>query len=418
MEKTMKKSIVILFSFLTLMGSGLHSASKKSMVTSKALGDTSLLDFYRQYSSFTDPGEYEYVYENLPESLSELCRLIKTQTIHPNAELPNYRNLIPEERWDEIYRYPTVKSILEGLLSYDSRGLVSDRKVKDRLVLGCRENAIILASILKYRGVPARVRCGHATYLIQGFHASHTLCEVWNENDKRWMLVDPSVNRIDFNKEEFDFSNELWLKMQTGEIDPNVYGFPGQYTGLISILGKVPNDLASILGAEYPHYQYSPILDYASNNDNQLTAEQIELLNEISELMKSIDAENFSKLQDIYNNNPQIQVTLSFVPTSVNIENDRSVDESLKLSHYSLSQNYPNPFNPNTKISFSIPKAGNVTINIYNTLGETVETRHYIALPMGMHVIDFHANQLPSGVYYFCMEAGEFKHVKKMTLLQ
>jgi hypothetical protein len=62
-------------------------------------------------------------------------------------------------------------------------GLVKDRKPKDRLVLGCREMQFLLASILKHRGIPARVRYGHAPYLIPGFHTSHTICEVWNEKE-------------------------------------------------------------------------------------------------------------------------------------------------------------------------------------------------------------------------------------------
>jgi sulfatase modifying factor 1 len=281
----------------------------------------SVLDFYRQYSSFTDPGEYKYLYKNLPDSLPELCRLIKSQFIHPYSELPKYRDQIPKERWNESLKYPTVKSILKGLLSYDSRGIVKDRKVEDRLVLGCREYAILLASILKYRGIPARVRNGHATYLIPGFHTSHTICEVWNENDKRWMLVDPGTGMIDFCREKFDFSNDLWLKMQKGEIDPNLYGLPGNYTGLVSIVGKICPDLASILGTEYTIYQYAPILDYAFKNNNQLPAEQIEILNRISELMKSLDAENLSKLQEIYNNTPQIQITKSFEPNATKTEN-------------------------------------------------------------------------------------------------
>jgi hypothetical protein len=108
----------------------------------------SVLDFYLQYSSFTDPGEYEYLYEKLPDSLPELCRLIQSQFIHPYAELPKYRDQIPEERWNESLKYPTVQSILEGLLSHDSRGIVKDRKPANRLVLGCREYSVLLASIL------------------------------------------------------------------------------------------------------------------------------------------------------------------------------------------------------------------------------------------------------------------------------
>jgi formylglycine-generating enzyme required for sulfatase activity len=295
----------------------------------------SVLDFYRQYSSFTDPGEYAYLYKNLPDSLPELCSLIKSQFIHPYAELPQYRDQIPKERWNELVNYPTVKSILKGLVTYDSRGLVKNRKPKDRLILGCQENAILLVSVLKHRGIPARVRTGHATYLIPGFHASHTICEVWNENDKHWMLVDPFTGMIDFNKEKFDFSNDAWLQMQKKEIDPTIYGNPGQYSGLVSIVGKISPDLASILGTEYPIYQYAPILDYAFKNNNQLPAEQIEILNKICELMKSLDAVNLSKLQEIYNNTPQIQISKTLIGDLIKLEN---LEDNAKTKNTSLNK--------------------------------------------------------------------------------
>lgn len=288
----------------------------------KFTGKESVMDFYKQYSTFTDPGEYAYLYKNLPDSLTELCSLIKSQIIHPYAELPQYSELIPKERWNESVNYPTVKSILKGLITYDSRGLVKSRKPEDRLVLGCRENAILLSSILKYRGIPARVRAGHATYIIPDFHASHTICEVWNENDKRWMLVDPTFLMVDFSREKFEFSNDTWLKVQKKEIDPNIYGNPGQYSGFTSIVGKISPDLASILGNEYPINQYAPILDYTFDKNKQISVEQIKTLNKISELMKSLDADNLLKLQEIYNNTPEIQITKTFELNTKTSENN------------------------------------------------------------------------------------------------
>jgi len=417
----MKTSIgVFIISILAVIGCIGQENPKNSVIAGQIKNDADLLDFYRQYSTYTDPGDYEYLYKNLPESLSELCGLVKSQTIHPYGELPNYQNIIPQERWDEFYRYPTVHSILKGLLAYDSRGLIKGRKIQNRLVLGCRENSLLLASILKYRGIPARLRYGHAPYLIPGFHASHVICEVWNENDKRWMLVDPTVNRVDFSRDQFDFSNDAWLKMQQKEINPDLYGFPGQYSGLISIAAKVCHDLAALLGTEYTILQYAPLLDDAIKYGQELTltSEQIETLNRISELMKLIDADNISALQDIYNNTPDIQITMSMEPIETNIDNDSRFKESSRLNNYSLCQNYPNPFNPNTKIKFSIPVEGNVKIIIYNTLGETVKTLMNDVLPKGTHVIEFNAIELPSGVYYLCLEAGDFRQVKKMTYLQ
>jgi formylglycine-generating enzyme required for sulfatase activity len=305
--KIMKKyALIIIVSILTITGCN-------SQQNFKFTDDKSVLEFYKQYSEFTDPGEYEYLYENLLDSLPELCSLIRSQFIHPYAELPQYSEQIPEERWVENIKYPTVKSVLEGLLSYDSAGIVNDRKPEDRLVLICRANAILLASILKCSGIPARVRAGYATYIAPGFHINHAICEVWNENDKRWMLVDPSMDMIDFSRDLFDFSNDAWLQMQKKEIDPNLYGNPGKYSGMVSILAIVCTDLAYILGTEYTIYQYAPILEYAFDKEKQLSAEQIATLNLISELMKSLDANNLSKLQDIYNNTPEIQITKSFL---------------------------------------------------------------------------------------------------------
>ncbi|MCK5146474.1 SUMF1/EgtB/PvdO family nonheme iron enzyme [bacterium] len=328
----MKKTVFILIiAILAVIGCSAQKNPNNSVIASQIKTETDLLNFYRQYSAFTDPGEYAYLYENLPDSLPDLCRLIRSQYINYGWELDMYRDQIPKERWNESAKYQTVKSALEGLLSYDSRGLVKDRKPENRLMLICRDNALLLASILKYRGIPARVRYGFASYLIPGFHAHHVICEVWNEKDKRWMLVDPSADRIDFNREEFDFSNDVWLKLQKKEINPKLYGMPGQneYNGSpLMKTNVVCYDLASILGTEYPIGQYSPILDYVFQN-NQFTTKQVEILNRISELMKSIDAD-MSKLQKIYNNTSQIQFTKKFEPVIINTENNtRAKDSSI-----------------------------------------------------------------------------------------
>ena len=122
-------ALLILISLLSI-------AKCESQQEFKFTDDASVLEFYKQYSSFTDPGEYAYLYKNLPDSLPELCSLIKSQFIHPFTDLPKYQDQIPKERWDGSVKYPTVKSILEGLLSFDSRGIVKDRKPQDRLGLG------------------------------------------------------------------------------------------------------------------------------------------------------------------------------------------------------------------------------------------------------------------------------------------
>jgi hypothetical protein len=87
-------------------------------------------------------------------------------------------------------------------------------------------------------------------------------------------------------------------------------------------------------------------------------------------------------------------------------------------SVYSLSQNYPNPFNPTTKISFALPKAGNVRIVVYDLLGREIAVLVNEFKTTGNHSVDFDASNLASGVYLYRMESGTFTDSKKMLLIK
>jgi hypothetical protein len=86
---------------------------------------------------------------------------------------------------------------------------------------------------------------------------------------------------------------------------------------------------------------------------------------------------------------------------------------------YDLSQNYPNPFNPSTRINYSIPFEGNVTLKIYDILGREVRTLISNELKSaGQYTINFDASNLPTGIYLYRLQAGDFVQVKKMMLLK
>ncbi len=85
---------------------------------------------------------------------------------------------------------------------------------------------------------------------------------------------------------------------------------------------------------------------------------------------------------------------------------------------YSLSQNYPNPFNPITNINFSIPQKSKVELMIYNTLGQRVTTLINQEKEAGSYKLTFDAANLPSGVYFYRITAGNFIETKKLILLK
>ena len=85
---------------------------------------------------------------------------------------------------------------------------------------------------------------------------------------------------------------------------------------------------------------------------------------------------------------------------------------------YNLSQNYPNPFNPTTTINFSIPKASNVVLKIYDVLGREVATLLNDDRAAGNYEVNFDASKLASGLYVYTINAGDFTSTKKMMLMK
>ena len=85
---------------------------------------------------------------------------------------------------------------------------------------------------------------------------------------------------------------------------------------------------------------------------------------------------------------------------------------------YSLGQNYPNPFNPSTKIKYAIPQESIVRIRVFNMLGQVVATVIDTKQSAGEYVATFDATHLGSGAYFYSLEAGSFKSIKKMLLLK
>lgn len=88
------------------------------------------------------------------------------------------------------------------------------------------------------------------------------------------------------------------------------------------------------------------------------------------------------------------------------------------LNSFNLKQNYPNPFNPNTKIGFQIANSGFVSLKVYDIIGSKVATLVDENKPAGVYKIDFDAGDLPGGVYFYQLKAGDFIETKKMLLLK
>ena len=91
---------------------------------------------------------------------------------------------------------------------------------------------------------------------------------------------------------------------------------------------------------------------------------------------------------------------------------------SSDVQEFRLFQNYPNPQNPFSTISFELPKASYVTLNVYNTLGQQVASLLNEQKQPGRYEIQFDGSNLPSGVYFYRLQVGLYSEMKKLLLLR
>jgi hypothetical protein len=122
--------------------------------------------------------------------------------------------------------------------------------------------------------------------------------------------------------------------------------------------------------------------------------------------------------KDLFAGGSKFQYRLKQVDTDGQFEYSDVVEVEIMPTQFELSQNYPNPFNPSTTIRFSLPKETQLKINIYNILGELVQTLAEGTYEAGYHKVTFNASSLPSGAYIYRIESSDFVQVRKMLLLK
>jgi subtilisin family serine protease len=112
------------------------------------------------------------------------------------------------------------------------------------------------------------------------------------------------------------------------------------------------------------------------------------------------------------------KLNASYIPAAGGQAKTASNDKLPLPASFALAQNNPNPFNPATEISFSLPIASDVKLEIFNILGERVKVLADGYFEAGTHTINWNADRSASGIYFYRIKAGEFVSSKKMVLLK
>ena len=280
-----------------------------------------MLEFYKQTSLYRDFAR------QLTNDIDELCILQRMQIIHPVAyDNPEIRKQskcfwgdmtkVPITRLDyEDDLFPTALSMLHELLRKDNKYHI-DREAQNKIHVTCRGQSILLASILKAKGYSARVRSGFAPYIkYDGVAYDHWITEYYDENKKRWILVDADEHcpdhKMEFNlndipRDKFIFGAEAYLgmrnnKYQNDEIyyasDPATLGLKASIRGLFYDFHSVMND--EIIFLHLPKY--------IQDKNFELSEDEYKELDELATLMLDVDS-NFEELLNIWNNKSKFRI--------------------------------------------------------------------------------------------------------------
>ena len=262
------------------------------------------LSYFNRQGLMSDPGQYVSLFDELPTSLPDLVKLVQGVTIHV-FWTERYGFQAPAERMDEL-QLRSMEKRLARTLELDPRPLTAPRSMEKKLLGNCRDHSLLLVSMLRHQGVPARARCGFGAYFLPNHFEDHWVVEYWNQEQGRWIFVDAQLDEfqrevlkipfdtLDVPRDQFIVGGKAWQMCRSGEQDPDTFGIFDMH-GLGFVRGDFVRDVASLNKMELlPWDCWGVILADSLDKPDDLTA-----LDEMAALTAR-DVPNFESVRARY----------------------------------------------------------------------------------------------------------------------
>ena len=268
--------------------------------------------YYAKHGTITEPGLYKELFDNLPADISGLRDIVQGLLLHVFwAE--RYGEKLSEERAAEAgIRH--VKLMLTRIMEIDDRPIVDRRPLSQKLVGNCRTFSVLLAAMLQSQGRPARARCGFGRYFVPGWNEDHWICEYWNDQQSRWIMLDAQLDdfqcqelQIDFDpldvpRDQFIVGGRAWLDCRSDEADPAKYGI-FDMRGLWFVRGNLIRDVAALNKVELLPWDGWGLID---RKDDDISLEELSSLDEVASM--TADEVDFFPVRMAYDTNKGLVV--------------------------------------------------------------------------------------------------------------
>jgi Transglutaminase-like superfamily len=213
--------------------------------------------FYASHGRMSDPGEASALLDPLPNDTAALSRIIQGLGVYDVVAHDFYGFDPPQDRLSEIHLRP-IATRLQRIVELDDRALQAAREPDRRVLQRCNSFALMLVSMMRAKGVPARSRCGFAAYFNPPNFEDHWVCEYWDDEERRWRLADAQIDEVwrrrlgihfdtlDLPRAQFLTASEAWRRCRSGEADERFgISFAG-LRGLWFVASSLIRDIAAL----------------------------------------------------------------------------------------------------------------------------------------------------------------------------
>jgi hypothetical protein len=274
-----------------------------------------LLAYYRQPAAMTSVGRHAALLDHLPGEVGELAAVAQGLLIHEHL-VHAYGVTLSDERRASVH-VRQVERLLDLIVAEDGAPLTTARTPERRLPGNCRHFSVLMVAFLRAQGVPARARCGFGAYFNAGFFEDHWVCEYWNAEQRRWILVDAQIDQtqrgmfeIDFDlldvpRDRFVVAGDAWARCRTGEGDPDRYGLSFMKEGgYWWIAGNQMRDVAALNNLELLPWD---VWGAMPEPNEVIDDERVTLFDRLAALTVAPDA-SFDELSALYRQDERISV--------------------------------------------------------------------------------------------------------------
>jgi hypothetical protein len=270
------------------------------------------LTYFSQPGRMTDPGAHAHVFENLPVTIAELCRIVQGTTIHIFWAERYGLKLSPERQGEVQLR--GLEPRLKRMLELDPRPLSEARPLEKKLVGNCRDHAQLLVALLRHQGVAARARCGFGAYFLPNRYEDHWVAEYWDQAQARWVLVDAQLDafqrdalRIPFDplsvpRDQFIVGGLAWQMCRGGRTNAERFGIFDMH-GLGFVRGNLIRDVAALNKVELLPWDCWGLIEKDALDD----LDDLALLDRLADLTRG-DVPDFETVRQLYECDPRLRV--------------------------------------------------------------------------------------------------------------